>query len=490
MSDASTPPPSASSPRPLARGTHRLCARLPQAAVLWSGGRIRHINAGARALLGCGGGDADLQALHALLAVLPRRGAPAQPADLPLLCPDGALRVLRVSAMPQPRRGPRARIWLLHDTTADSHALDRLQQAHDQLARLSAAVDAAQQQRRRQAAQRVHDELLQSLVAIRMQLDAAAHAAAGPCPDTAQALQRSIGIAHAALASGRDIVRALGSPMLVELGLAASLEALAADFARRHHTPCSVRARGVDGPGLPAPDAAVQCLYRVAEEALANVAQHALARQVRLRLAGDRQGGLSLRISDDGVGLATDGAPNPQTIGLPVLLQRVRALGGRLVVHSVPGGGTTITARLPTAGRQRRAPEPRRDTPEAVLTRFFYRAPVGLVQADLDGRIELLNPLAACCLLPFSPDGGLDNLFAVLATAAPQLALRAAALQAADGVLCEGLLIRQGKARPVWLTVTKQAGTRWMAVLGEMPPPQPAAAAAPAAPARVHGPLA
>lgn len=460
-----------------ARGLQSLCAQLPDAALLWLGRRLGHVNARARTLLGSRTGALSTRTLHSLLAVLPRTGSVVESGHATVLCADGGLRTLRVSVVPLQRLGHLAQIWLLNDVSEvreEREERARLKRSHDQLARLSAAIDAVQQGRRRDAAQRVHDELLQPLGAIRMNLASQARAAGGSLPVGPAAVLASIDIAQTAIESGRDIVRSLGSPMLVELGLAAALEALAGDFARRQRTPCGVRFRGATGQGEPASAAAVHCLYRVAEEALANIAQHARARRVYVRLAGDRSGGLSLRIGDDGVGMQAPDPDDPQAIGLQVLEQRVQALGGRLVVRSAPGAGTTVTARLPAAGQPAAGLDPRRETLEAALTRLFYRVPVGLVQADVDGHIELMNPRAAGWLLPISPDGRLDNLFSVLSSATPQLVVQARSLQRPDGVLCGALPCRGERSPPVGLTLTKQAGTCWIAVLAEPPLTTPA----------------
>jgi len=74
-----------------------------------------------------------------------------------------------------------------------------------------------------------------------------------------------------------------------------------------------------------------------------------------------------------------------------------------------------------------------------ALVQFLYRAPIGLAQIAPDGTVEMLNPMASSLLMPIARDGGLDNLYAVLAPIAPQLPLLAAEFGEASGVICEGL---------------------------------------------------
>lgn len=467
------------------QGLQRLCAQLPDAALLWLGGRVRHVNAGARALLGGSAAALNARTLNALRAALPRMGPAAGSGLVTVLGAAGELRTLCVSVLLQQRGGHRAQLWLLHDVTAEYSERARLQRAHDQLARLSAAVDAEQQRRRREVAARVHDDLLQALVAIRLNLQALAPGGGDDSTHAMAPLQASIDIAHAAIEAGRDIVRSLGSPMLVDLGLAAALEALARDFSKRLGIACRVRVRGNGWHERPAEADAVHCLYRVAEEALDNVARHARARSVSLGLARDRQGGWLLRVRDDGVGMRAQDREDPQTTGLKVLQQRVQALGGRLVVRSAPGSGTTLTAHCPPEGCSPSVADPLHEPPDEALTRFFYRVPVGLVQAASDGHIELMNPRAAAWLLPLSTDGRLDNLFTVLGRVAPQLAARAKALPPTAEVLCETLPIAHDGGRPVWLTVVRQAGDCWIAVLG-LTPLKGQTASRPRTPRRPH----
>jgi predicted signal transduction protein with EAL and GGDEF domain len=80
-----------------------------------------------------------------------------------------------------------------------------------------------------------------------------------------------------------------------------------------------------------------------------------------------------------------------------------------------------------------------------ALVQFLYRAPIGLVQTDLEGAVEMLNPMASNLLMPLARDGGLDNLFATLECVAPQLKEMAGAFDQASGVVCEALRVPLGQ---------------------------------------------
>ena len=117
-------------------------------------------------------------------------------------------------------------------------------------------------------------------------------------------------------------------------------------------------------------------------------------------------------------------------------------------------------------------PETQTGTPDAyeALIQFLYRAPIGLVQASLDGTVDMLNPMSSSLLMPLVRDGSMDNLFTVLAGVAPQLRELTENFSAPSGAVCEGLRLQLGEAaghEPQWLSlsVLKLDPTRLMAVV-------------------------
>ena len=80
-------------------------------------------------------------------------------------------------------------------------------------------------------------------------------------------------------------------------------------------------------------------------------------------------------------------------------------------------------------------------TPYDALVQFLYQAPIGLLQATLDGGITMANPMSAQLLMPLAPGGALDNLFDVLHAAAPQLRAQAAATPPDGSAVCEPLRV-------------------------------------------------
>lgn len=107
------------------------------------------------------------------------------------------------------------------------------------------------------------------------------------------------------------------------------------------------------------------------------------------------------------------------------------------------------------------------------LLSFLYAAPVGLVHAALDGRIETINAAAARFLLPLAPEARLDNLYAALQTAVPALAAEVASHPA--GTVVDGRQLQitpppRSRAKPLTLslTVTRLVGDRLVAVINDI----------------------
>lgn len=110
-----------------------------------------------------------------------------------------------------------------------------------------------------------------------------------------------------------------------------------------------------------------------------------------------------------------------------------------------------------------------------ALLQFLYMAPIGLVQARLDGEIVMVNPLCAQLLMPLSRDGSLDNLFTTLRPVAPDLRHRVEAFGASHGMVCDSLQIQLNAGEPgakaarvLSLSLLKLDETRLMAVLSDV----------------------
>jgi signal transduction histidine kinase len=140
-----------------------------------------------------------------------------------------------------------------------------------------------------------------------------------------------------------DLSRRLHPSVLFDLGLAEALRSEAERFAGAASMVVDTRLDA--GPSAISPEVAL-CLYRVAQEALRNVARHARANHVEIALAL-REAGVELSVRDDGRGFDADAARVQGGLGLVSLRERLHLVGGRLTVTSTPWQGTTVVAWVP-----------------------------------------------------------------------------------------------------------------------------------------------
>jgi two-component system, NarL family, sensor histidine kinase UhpB len=211
---------------------------------------------------------------------------------------------------------------------AFNRMLDRLEAERRSGAR---AVLRAQEQERQRIAQDLHDEVNQALTAITLRLEASAQNAP---PALERELRETKLLANQAMDELLNLARELRPTALDDHGLLPALRQQVRDFAERTGIHADFRRRG---PVPPLSDDQQLVIYRVTQESLSNVAQHAHARSVEVELSFI--GRTVLRIADDGRGL--DAARNGG-LGLSGMRERALLVGGSLDVRSARGNGTTV----------------------------------------------------------------------------------------------------------------------------------------------------
>ncbi|MEO8272927.1 MAG: sensor histidine kinase [Chloroflexota bacterium] len=203
--------------------------------------------------------------------------------------------------------------------------------------RASARLLAVQEDERRRFARELHDGVGQTITALTFSLDAAA---AGAPNDERLASARRL--ANDALLETHDLATRLRPARIDQLGLAGALH----DLARTAGCAVSLEvAPAAATVGLLAPGAAVE-VYRIAQEALANVARHSGAEIAEVSLTMRDERTLRLAISDSGRGF-DPAATRDNGLGLAGIRERAALLAANLTITSTPGAGTTITVDVP-----------------------------------------------------------------------------------------------------------------------------------------------
>lgn len=233
----------------------------------------------------------------------------------------------------------------LRDTndTLETRIVARTQQ----LAHLSRYLIQLAENEKAALARELHDELGASLTAINLDVTAVATRIRHAEPALATKLERALKILHDTVDLKRRIIHNLRPSMLDSLGLPAAMRMHCEDFVRRTGVACEADAPEELEDIDPAWNIA---LFRVAQEALNNVAKYAEARQVRVILRRE-DAGVRLRIADDGIGIEPGAIDKPMSHGLLGMRERIAQLGGVFAVRPGDAGrGTIVEAFVPFPG--------------------------------------------------------------------------------------------------------------------------------------------
>lgn len=232
------------------------------------------------------------------------------------------------------------------------HDLDlALKRSREQLSELSSYLEAGKEEERERIARDIHDELGSILVALKIE----AALLTSKLPKNLAALHNK---AHSietmldqAMGTASRVARELRPGILKEFGLSAAIECQAEDFSQRTGITCRAQC---DDDGLDIEERCALALFRIVQEALTNVAKHAHASLVAIRLYRDRQQ-LIVEIRDNGRGIGEADLHKTKSFGLRGIRERVRSLNGELSISAGEQGGTHIVLSLPLKSSSRRA---------------------------------------------------------------------------------------------------------------------------------------
>ncbi len=236
----------------------------------------------------------------------------------------------------------------LEATRALANSLER---QREETRRLADMVIRAQEEERGRVARELHDEANQLVAALMTTVDTAeALSVDAGSPALRDTLARLRRLAAAALSDLQRIATELRPPALDEFGLLPALTRHVRDRTEGTTLAADVQ---IEGRRRRLPAAVDLALYRIAQEALANVQKHAQARCVHVRLRF-LPGAVRLDISDDGLGFDPDAGPDERErergrggLGIAGMRERASIVGGTVEVSSQPGGGTRVSARIP-----------------------------------------------------------------------------------------------------------------------------------------------
>jgi len=221
--------------------------------------------------------------------------------------------------------------------------VDEIGASREDLAQAQYKLLRSREEERARLARDLHDEPIQTLVGLNLQLGLLEAPARADDPPLGESLRVMRAEVRQVLGELRQLCAQLRPPMLDTVGLGAALRALAEQSPARD---CTIKLDFAPDEELQSlPEEVAVDLYRIAQEALVNVARHAGARQAAIRLAWE-DARLVLEVRDDGRGFVAPRALGRLTrqghFGLVGMRERVELIGGRFALESSPGRGTTV----------------------------------------------------------------------------------------------------------------------------------------------------
>jgi PAS domain S-box-containing protein len=223
-------------------------------------------------------------------------------------------------------------------------AEEKIRISRERLRNLSGRLHSLLEEERTRISREIHDELGQSLTALKMDLSVIRRSllSRGLAEQSVKIseIERTV---TRIIRTVRKIASELRPGILDELGVAAAIEWVAMDFQKRTGVGCKVAIQAGDKIDDKVCSTA---LFRIVQESLTNVMRHAAATQVNVRLKkkGDT---LVLEVKDNGIGILENRIFDTKSLGLIGIRERVRLLGGETVISGKPGKGTLVRVTLP-----------------------------------------------------------------------------------------------------------------------------------------------
>lgn len=217
----------------------------------------------------------------------------------------------------------------------------RLANSNAQLRDLSTRRETAREEERKLIAREIHDELGQHLTALRMGISLLRFQFGASTPELTPQVERLMALTDKTIQVVRDVSTSL-RPSALNLGLVSGLEWLTTEFVNLTQVPCVLH---LPLTPLNLPDTHVTAAFRIVQESLTNIARYAEATQVSVTLTPQETHWL-LEVQDNGKGFDPV-ALTRQTLGLAGMRERGLMLGGKVIIFSHPGQGTTVQAFIP-----------------------------------------------------------------------------------------------------------------------------------------------
>jgi len=272
--------------------------------------------------------------------------------ELRMRARSGETKILLFSAERVELGGKQCMLLVLIDITTRLQTEERLEKTSRQLRALTGRLQSLREEERTHVAREIHDHLGQLLTALSLDLRLIERRAAGVGDAGLRAaLQGKIVsarlLADEIITSVQKIATELRPAILDRLGLEAAIETETQAFQSRTGVNCQWTLPST--PVALAPDQA-SAVFRIFQEILTNVARHAQASNLTVRLTREEDA-LLLEVDDDGIGIEPDSDANPTSLGLLGIRERVAIMGGKITFGRGSQRGTKVVMQIPLQGK-------------------------------------------------------------------------------------------------------------------------------------------
>jgi two-component system, NarL family, sensor histidine kinase UhpB len=249
---------------------------------------------------------------------------------------------INLRAMPTLQEGGVQWDGIITNITQSKVEEAEIKRSREQLAELSAHIQTVKEQERARIAREIHDDLGGNLTAIKMALALLTRRLPA---DDKTLLEKASYVDSLIDRSIEAVHRISGDlrPSVLDFGLVAAIDWQAKEFEKQVGIPCEFNSNKKE---LDLNLDMATALFRIVQEALTNIAKHAQANHVAVRLARTNRN-LRLEVADDGCGIASADRMKPKSFGIRGMMERAAALGGTLSIGAGAEGGTLVTIRIP-----------------------------------------------------------------------------------------------------------------------------------------------
>ena len=234
-------------------------------------------------------------------------------------------------------------VLIFRDITQRKRAEKELRSSREQLRSLSTHLQCVSEQERTNIAREIHDDLGQTLTALKMDLSWLDKRLPKDQEILSEKTKSMSKLIDMTIRTVQRVSTELRPGLLDDLGLAAAMEWQAEEFQNRTGIECKLT---LDPENIILDQDRSTAIFRIFQETLTNVARHANATRVKVSLK-EKAGKLEMKVRDDGKGITEKQISDPKSFGLMGIRERANFWGGEVTINGIRDKGTTVTVSIP-----------------------------------------------------------------------------------------------------------------------------------------------